>query len=82
MIEPEAVTCQEVVQLPASSGAAGCDVRGQAHTGRGHRAYLPAVQVQTLPSDLQLQDLNLVVPLLLNRGIPDVPFVQAGFNPT
>lgn len=45
-------------------------------------SHLSAVQVEALASDLQFQDLYLIVPFLFNWGIPDVSFIQTGFNPT
>lgn len=69
------------VRVPAvrAGGAGHTQAGGREGLGRG---YLSAVQVQTLASDLQLEDFYLIIPLLLNRGVPDVSSVQTWFDPT
>jgi hypothetical protein len=49
---------------------------------RSLSTYLSAVQIKALASNFQFQNLYLIVPLLLNRCIPDVSFIQTWFNPT
>lgn len=44
--------------------------------------YLFAVQIEILVTDLQLQNLHLVVPLLYNGGVPHRPSIQRRFSPT
>lgn len=44
--------------------------------------HLFTVHVQVLPVDLQLDDDDLVVPLLADGGVPDVPHVQRAVDAT
>lgn len=58
-------------------------IKFKAHGGyKEFEIYLFAVQVQILASNLQLQYLHLVVPLLYNRGVPHWSPIQSWFDPS
>lgn len=51
-------------------------------TGTQKGQYLSAVQFEVLSPDLQLEDFNLVIPLLFDGCVPDIPCVQTWLNST